>query len=103
MPPCLLPTAPEPGQTTLSFAEHIACFKKPGKSPKVNPGQLERVIQKPKDQPQWIVGESAQETLLYCQFQAQRAAWWDDNDSDPEGHALHRKSYTCELKLAAVN
>jgi hypothetical protein len=78
-------------------------LKKPGKHPKVDTKQPVRVFRQPKDQPQWITGESAQEDLLFLQFQAQRAAWWDDDLSDSEGHALHRKSYTRELKLAAVN
>ena len=103
MPPCPLPTAPEPGQTTLDFAGHIAGFKRPGKVSKPETTQSVRSLRQPKDQHQWIAGESAQETLLFNQFQAQRAAWWDNDLSNLEGHALHRKSYPRELKLAAVN
>jgi hypothetical protein len=50
---------------------------------------------------QWFFG-SPHEASLAQQFQAARVVNYDPDESDPEGHAVHRNSYSRELKLAGV-
>jgi hypothetical protein len=42
------------------------------------------------------------ENTLAGQFETARIAHYNLNESDPQGYALHRFSYSRELKLAAV-
>jgi hypothetical protein len=96
MPPVpSLPVVPEPRQTTLSFNGPSITFKKPGKPAKPTtkvPSRLHR---------QWFFG-SSHEAVLDRQFQAARIINYDPDESNPEGYALYRSSYSRELKLAAV-
>ena len=45
---------------------------------------------------------SQYENQLACQFEAARVANYDSDESDPEGFALHRRFYSHELKLSAI-
>ena len=45
---------------------------------------------------------SQYESQLALQFEAARAANYDPNESDHEGCALHRRSYSRKLKLSAI-
>jgi len=98
-----IPTVPELGQTTLDFTgPYIA--KKPGKRAKPETMiPLRRSTGSTGDiQHRWIAGESAHEAVLVRQFEAARIVMYDDNESDLGGYALHRNSYSKELKLSAV-
>ena len=99
MPPCPLPPAPEVGQTTLDFSRHTVSLKKPGKRAKP---QTNKPLRRSTGGEQWVAGESAHEDLLVRRFAAYQIASYDDDDSDPGGHALHRHSYPRELKLSAI-
>ena len=91
-----LPKVPEPGQTMLDFSGSSTVLKKkPGKPAKSTfkvPARVHR---------QWMSG-SLYENLLAQQFQTARIVNYDLNESDLEGYALHRHSYSRELKLSAV-
>jgi len=45
---------------------------------------------------------SQYENQLALQFKAARVMNYDPNESDPKGIALHRRSYSRELKLSAI-
>jgi transposase-like protein len=49
----------------------------------------------------WLLG-SPYENYLARQFRTARIVAVDSDESDPEGIALHRNSYSRELKLAAI-
>jgi hypothetical protein len=85
----------ELGQTTLDFSSSSTIWKKPGKPPKPTskvPAQIHR---------QWMSG-SLYESQLACQFEAACIVNYNSNESDPKGFALHRHSYSQELKLSAI-
>jgi len=93
IPPLLV--VPEPGQTTLSFNSLSIIFKKLGKPAKPItkvPSRLHR---------QWFFG-LLHKAVLARQFQTARLVNLNPDESDPEGYALHRNSYSRELKLAAI-
>jgi hypothetical protein len=96
MPPIPpIPAVLEPGQTTLLFNGPRIIVKKPGKPPQLAqkvPARLNR---------QWLLGLEY-ESLLARQFRTARIVSLDSDESDPEGIALHRNSYSRELKLAAI-
>jgi len=71
---------------------------------KKKPGKLAKLITKLPDRlrRQWWMFGSNHESFLVQQFGAACVVVYDNEDSDPEGYALHRYSYTHELKLAAV-
>ena len=50
---------------------------------------------------QWMAG-SQYENQLALQFKAAQVVNYDPNESDPEGVALHQRSYSRELKLSAI-
>jgi hypothetical protein len=95
---CSLLTYLELRQTTLNFASYIT-VKKPGK--RASP-TTKTPVRRSNREPHWILRESDYETLLCHEFLACRIVYYDDEESDPEGHVLHRNSYLCELKLSAV-
>jgi hypothetical protein len=74
-------------------------LKKPGKRAKP---QTAKPLRRSTGGEQWIAGESAHEELLVRRFATYRIASYDVDNSDPEGHALHRQSYPRELKLSAI-
>lgn len=90
-----IPTVPEQGQTTLDFSGSSTVRKRPGKPAKPSQKVPTRVYR------QWMTG-SQYENQLAGQFEAARAAHYNPNESDPEGLALHRRSYSRELKLSAI-
>jgi hypothetical protein len=90
-----IPRVPEPGQTLLDFSGSSTIRKKPGKPAKPVfkvPAQVNR---------QWMAG-SQYENQLALQFKAAQAVNCNLNESDSEGIALHRRSYSCELKLSTI-
>jgi len=89
---------PEAGQTTLDFSGQYKA-KRPGK-----PSKLETKIplRRSTGSRHLIFGESAYEAVLVRQFDAARVVMYDEDESDLEGHPLHRNSYSRELKLSAV-
>jgi hypothetical protein len=95
MPPVpVIPTVLEPGQTRLSFDGLGIVPKRSGPPPKSVykvPTQFNR---------RWLFG-SSYELGLARQFQTARILA-QDLKSDPKGLALHRRSYSRELKLAAI-
>jgi hypothetical protein len=96
MPPVsLIPTVPRPGQTTLFFNRPLIALKKPGK-----PAQSAHKIPLKLNR-RWLLS-SAYENVLIRQFRTACTMNYDPNESDLEGIALHRDSYSCELKLAAI-
>ena len=106
MLPCPLPGGPELGQTKLNFSGHFIP-RKPGKpaTPRTNIPLKRSNADRPNNRPDvrhWLFGESSHEAHLARDFLACRIAFYDEEDSDPEGHVLHRNSYPRELKLSAV-
>jgi hypothetical protein len=96
MPPAPpIPKALEPGQTTLSFDSPSFALKKPGKPAK----PVQKVPAKLNCR--WLLG-SPYENYLAQQFRTACIVAVDSDESDPEGIALHRNSYSRELKLAAI-
>jgi hypothetical protein len=93
-----IPMVPEPGQTTLDFTSRYN-VKRPGKPSKPET----RILVRRSGARREISGESAHESILIRQFDNARIVWWDVDDSDPEGHSIHRYSYSRELKLSAVS
>jgi hypothetical protein len=90
-----LPKLLERGQTVLDFSGSSTVWIKPGKPAKLTskvPSQVNR---------QWMSG-SLYEDQLAGQFKAARLLHCDPDESDPKGIALHRFSYSQELKLAAI-
>jgi hypothetical protein len=94
-PPPAIPGVLEQGQTTLDFSSSSTIKKKPGK-----PAQLVTKAP-PRVHRQWMSG-SLHKSTLARQFQTARIVNFDPYQSDPEGYALHRFSYSRELKLSAV-
>jgi hypothetical protein len=104
MASCLLLVLQEPGQTTLDFTSRIA-HKRPGKpsNPTTKIPLYRSIGARPEvGDRRWIASESAHEDVLVHQFQIARIVHYDDEESDPEGYVLHRNSYSCELKLSAI-
>ena len=99
MPPIPpIPMIPELGQTKLDFTgQHRAKRPRKASNPKTR-----ILLQRSIGSRYWISGESAYETSLACSFEDARIIGYDDDASDPEGHPLHRNSYSWELKLSAV-
>jgi hypothetical protein len=94
----VLPKLPERGQTILDFTgSSTVRIKpvKPSKPPKPTFKVPSRVYQ------QWMSG-SLYENQLAQQFKTARLVHYDLDESDPEGYALYRFSYSQELKLAAI-
>jgi hypothetical protein len=90
-----LPKLLERGQTVLDFSGSSTVRIKPGKLAKLTskvPSQMNR---------QWM-SNSLYENQLARQFKAARLMHCNPDESDPEGIALHRLSYSQELKLAAI-
>lgn len=100
MPPIpAIPAVLELGQTKLDFSGKFKPPKRPGK-----PSKLEtRILVRRSGVRREFLGESAHESLLIRQFDDARVVWWDIDDSNPEGHTIHRYSYSRELKLSAVS
>ena len=96
MPPVpALPTVQGPGQAKLSFDGPRITLKKPGKPAK----SVYKVP--PHVSCRWLFG-SAYETGLARQFQTAYIVNYDPDESDPKGYDIYRNSYSCELKLAAI-
>jgi hypothetical protein len=79
----------------LDFSGSSTVRKKPGKPGKPTykvPAQVNR---------QWMSG-SQYENQLACQFEAAWVVNYNSDESDPEGFALHWCSYSCKLKLSAI-
>ena len=99
MPPIpAIHTVLELGQTTLNFTGQYNA-KRPGKPS--NP-ETRIPLQHSSGLRREISGESAHEVVLIRQFDNARVVGWDGDVSDPEGHQLHRYSYSRELKLSAI-
>ena len=90
-----IPVVRELGQTTLDFSGSSTVRKKPGK-PARPTTKVPPLVRR-----QWMTG-SAHESTLARQFQRARIVNYDPDESDPKGYALHRFSYSRELKLSAV-
>jgi hypothetical protein len=94
----LLPAIPvvrELGQTILDFSGLSSIRKKPGNPSKPTSKVPTRVNR------QWMSG-SLYESQLARQFETACIVNCNPHESDPEGFALYRHSYSRELKLSAV-
>src|SRR5450432_803130 len=96
-----LPKLPERGQTILNFSGSSTVQLKPSKPGK--PGKPAKPTSKVPSRVnrQWMLG-SPYENQLARQFETARLMHYDPDESDPQGIALHRFSYSRELKLAAI-
>jgi hypothetical protein len=85
-----LPKLPERGQTVLDFSGSSTVRIKP-----VKPGKPAKLTSKVPSRlnRQWMLG-SLYEDQLARQFKTARLVHYDPNESDPEGIALYRFSYS---------
>ena len=94
-----IPVVLELGQTKLDFSSK----SKPKRPGKVSNPATKIPVRRSSGVRREFSGESVHETLLMRQFNDACVVWWDVDDSDPEGHAIHRYSYSRKLKLSAVS